>query len=318
MEELNKQGTLFDHEPLPGQKKLPAEIKVQAADFPVWTNNKARFIRAYLHYFVLLTKHGTYIDGFAGPQEELDDCDSWAAKLVLQSEPQWIKHIHLCDADESQIKRLEELRRVQPIADSKGRKLYRKIHIYPGDFNEQVDTILAEGNISHKQATFCLLDQRTFECHWTTVEKLARYKKDGHHKIELFYFLATGWLERSMAALTKNRDKQEKWWGRDDWERVPEMSRDERLNALIQRFKKDLGYQSVKPWPIYEKETGGAIMYHMIHATDHPEAPKFMSRTYRRAIYPLEPIEQLNLELFAENKGPSSKTDPPSDGARTA
>jgi three-Cys-motif partner protein len=305
-DETNPQGILFEHKPLPGPKKPPEEVKVKVADFPVWTNNKAKFIRAYLHFFVLLTKHGTYIDGFAGPQEELDDCDSWAAKLVLQSEPQWIKHFHLCDEDKEQIARLEELKKVQPIADLKGRKLYRKIHVYKGDFNEQVDKILAEGNISHKQATFCLLDQRTFECHWSTVEKLARYKKDGHHKIELFYFLATGWLERSMAALTKNREIQQKWWGREDWERVGEMSRDERLNILIQRMKIDLGYKSVKAWPIYERETGGAIMYHMIHATDHPEAPKFMSRAYRRAVFPLEPIEQLTLGLFDEYKEPNS------------
>ncbi len=56
---------------------------------PVWTDNKARLIMHYLHYFVLLTKHGTYIDGFAGPQSKCDS-DSWAAKLVLASEPRWI------------------------------------------------------------------------------------------------------------------------------------------------------------------------------------------------------------------------------------
>ena len=50
-------------------------------------------------------------------------------------------------------------------------------------------------------------------------------------------------------------------------------------------MKKDLRYQSVKAWPIYERENGGAIMYYMIHATDHPEAPKFMSRAYRRVVY---------------------------------
>jgi hypothetical protein len=73
----------------------------------------------------------------------------------------------------------------------------------------------------------------------------------------------------------------------------------------------DLGYKSVKAWPIYERENGGAIMYYMIHATDHPEAPKFMSRAYRRAVYPLEPLEQLKFELEAENKSPQSELHPP-------
>ena len=36
-------------------------------------------------------------------------------------------------------------------------------------------------------------------------------------------------------------------------------------------------------------------MYYMIHATDHPEAPKLMRRAYSRAVDPLEPIEQFKL-----------------------
>ncbi len=52
--------------------------------------------------------------------------------------------------------------------------------------------------------------------------------------------------------------------------------------------------------PFSASDTGGRVMYYMIHATDHPEAPKFMSRAYRRAVLPLEPIEQLSLALFSE------------------
>lgn len=298
------QRALFEHSPIPGEERPPSEVAVKAPEFPVWTDNKAKFIMSYLRYFVLLTKHGTYIDGFAGPQGECET-ESWSAKLVLGSEPQWIKHFHLCDQKKAQIARLEELKKVQPIRDSKGRKLYRKIHIYKGDFNAKIDDILANGNISQKQATFCLLDQRTFECHWQTVEKLARYKTSGN-KIELFYFLANSWLDRALAC-QKDFDVLERWWGRDDWPKLRDLSRDERQAALVQRMKKDLGYKSVKAWPIYERENGGAVMYYMIHATDHPEAPKFMSRAYRRAVFPLEPIEQLTLELFSENKGPNAE-----------
>src|SRR5437867_1373721 len=118
---------LFEYSPLPGQERLPDEPKVEIPEFPVWTQNKARFIMLYLRYFVLITKHGTYIDGFAGPQPECE-ADAWAAKLVLASQPQWIKHFHLCDKKNSQVSLLQELTKVQPIRDSKGKKLYRKIH----------------------------------------------------------------------------------------------------------------------------------------------------------------------------------------------
>lgn len=308
--EQSKQEILFEYTPLPEQEKRADEPKVDAPQFPVWTDNKARFIMHYLHLFVLLTKHGTYIDGFSGPQEECET-DSWSAKLVLGSEPRWIKHFHLCDKSKAQVARLEALKQVQPTRDSKGRKLYRKIHIYEGDFNSLIDSILKDGNISHRQATFCLIDQRTFECHWETLQKISAYKK-ANNKIELFYFLANGWLERALAA-QKDTDVLRRWWGRDDWTDLRQMTRDERRDVLVSRFKKELGYKSVKAWPIYERENGGAIMYYMIHATDHPEAPKFMSRAYRRAVFPLEPIEQLKLELFYGAKAPHTQPPSPPD-----
>ena len=64
------------------------------------------------------------------------------------------------------------------------------------------------------KATFCLIDQRVFECEWATLERIAVQKEEP--KIELMYFLGTGWLDRAMSEL---HDKSiiEKWWGRPDW-----------------------------------------------------------------------------------------------------
>lgn len=42
--------------------------KYKRYDQAIWTENKAHFIQQYLKYFVQITKHGAYIDGFAGPQ----------------------------------------------------------------------------------------------------------------------------------------------------------------------------------------------------------------------------------------------------------
>lgn len=293
---------LFEYAPLPGQEKPRSqEPSVMAPDFPVWTDNKARFIMLYLRYFVYITKHGTYIDGFAGPQEECET-NSWAAKLVLESEPRWLKHFHLCDANRGQVGRLKTLKDCQPERDRERRRINRDIHIYHGDFNSKIDEILAAGAITETEATFCLLDQRTFECDWKTVETLARFKKSGH-KIELFYFLANGWLERALSG-QKDFDKLARWWGRGDWTALREMRREERRDIIVNRLRDEFGYKSVKPWPIYKREGGGAIMYYMIHATDHPEAPTQMSRAYRDTVLPVEPAEQLG--LFTEPKGPDS------------
>jgi len=39
-----------------------------------------------------------------------------------------------------------------------------------------------------------------------------------------------------------------------------------------------------------------------------------MSRAYRRAVYPLKPIEQLKLELLGDNKAPCTESGPPAGG----
>ena len=79
------------------EARLP-EPTVKRPSYPVWTENKARFIERYLYYFVLITKHGTYLDGFAGPQRP-EEPRMWAAQLVLDSEPRWLRHFHLCDLE---------------------------------------------------------------------------------------------------------------------------------------------------------------------------------------------------------------------------
>ncbi len=107
--------------------------------------------------------------------------------LRLRPEPRWIRHVHLCDRNRSQIVRLAELKDSQPSRDRKGRRLHRTINIYEGDFNARIAEILDAGTIAGKEATFCLLDQRMFECHWQTIEKLVSYKRSGN-KIEVFYF----------------------------------------------------------------------------------------------------------------------------------
>ena len=40
---------------------------------------------------------------------------------------------------------------------------------------------------------------------------------------------------------------------------------------------------------------GGRVMYYMIHATDHSEAPNLMNRAYHKAVMPIETAEQMAL-----------------------
>ena len=76
---------------------------------PLWTESKAKLIAAYLRYFFFITKHGAYIDGFTGPQEPAMP-EMWAAKLVLESEPRWLRSFYLCEVNRERIKQIRRLR----------------------------------------------------------------------------------------------------------------------------------------------------------------------------------------------------------------
>lgn len=277
-------------------------ITLDPLRFPIWTENKAKLIERYLYLFVQVTHHGTYIDGFAGPQDiqhpELWE-ETWAAKRVLENGPKLMQHFYLFDKGRKPYKALEALKAAQsdPV-DKKGKKIPREIVVRKGDFNVLIHELLAARPMRESEATFCLLDQRTFECEWSTVEALAKYKRE-KRKIELFYFLPIAWLDRALVNLTRNTHILEKWWGRDDWTTLREMKMQERLDAFVGRFKDELNYLSVMSWPIFKRQNNETIMYYMVHATDHPAAPGLMYRAYHEAIKPKTPLSEVQMN-FAE------------------
>jgi len=272
-------------------KDLPTiepQRKYTRPSAPVWTEHKANFIQRYLKLFIQITKHGTYIDGFAGPQRP-DMEDAWSARLVLQIHPPLLRHFFLCEQNAKSFKVLQKCVEETPRATG------RTIDLYEGDFNEKVDEILKSRYITEKEATFALLDQRMFECHWETVRKLAAKKK--HMKIEMFYFFGYGWAKRALAGVTKNSDIVARWWGRADYSDLKQktMTREEISRMLVERFQKELDYKHVTPYQIFKRESNNIVMYHMLHSTDHDEAPELMNRAYRQAVrYSQKLAEQLS------------------------
>jgi three-Cys-motif partner protein len=286
---------------LPSQS-VPRGVPIKRLDACLWTAHKARLIQCYLDHFVYITKCGTYIDGFAGPQDP-DQAGSWSAKRVLDSQvrPKHIRNFFLFDASSSQIRKLEDMRaNLAPLPSN----LRRRIEITQGDFNETVAEFLSKGEIPI-EPTFCLLDQRTFECRWSTVEALAGYKPEGP-KIEIFYFLPIGWLDRAFSATSKDETfvSIKEWWGREDWRSLQVLNSRDRAKIFTQRFL-NLGYADVKPWPIYSEEGSSRVMYYMIHATDHPDAPVLMRRAYEKVGLTLPSSHsQLDLDFTSEPPDP--------------
>jgi three-Cys-motif partner protein len=250
-------------------------VEIDALPSPIWTETKAQLIANYLRLFLLITKHGVYIDGFSGPQDKQNP-DSWAAKLVLELSPPWMKSFFLCELNRNSYADLISMVESHPKVSG------RKVSYKHGDFNQWIDEILKSPSITDKTASFALLDQRSTECHWATVQKLAAHKR-GDTKIELFYFFPTGWVHRAISE-TKDESKLNAWWGDDGWRQLEGIGQDQAATLYLKKVQ-GLGYRDVKSWPISSREGGiGRTMYHMIHATDHLEAPKLMYRAYRNLI----------------------------------
>jgi len=91
--------------------------------------------------------------------------------------------------------------------------------------------------------------------------------------------------------MSAQKDKQVlfAWWGRDDWSILRQAKGINRGLLFCQRLKNEFGYRSADPWPIFDKKNGRRVMYFMIHATDHPEAPYLMNRAYHKAVAAKEP-----------------------------
>ena len=256
---------------------------------PLWTESKAALVARYLYYFVLVTKHGTYIDAFAGRQSDRAK-EGWAVERVLKNKPDWLRRYFLFERSRERAAELEGLKAAYP---------GRKIDVTCGDSNIDLPRVLPIGALREKEASFCLLDQRTFECHWTTCRHVAAIKPTGY-KVEQFYFLAQGWLDRSLTAITTAQGAKdaEEWWGRPDWKTLRELHGTQRAELVAERFRSEFGYHEAYSWPIYERAGGTRIMYYMVHATDHPEAAPLMRRAYEWAVAPIAEDEaQLRLEL---------------------
>jgi three-Cys-motif partner protein len=245
----------------------------------LWTETKAKLIEAYIKLFLLVTRHGIYIDAFAGPQYP-DHPDKWAAKLVANLQPDYLNHIFLCDYDEEKYQQIQQmLSAISPLRTGKKRRT--KLHAANADCNTWIDQVLSSGAIKPATAVFCLLDQHTHEAHWATVQKLANFKKSGH-KIEIFYFLATGWLQRVLKSRV-HTEVLDLWWGDQSWVALKGVQNSDVPAVFCQRFKDEFGYKLVYEWPIYKEASTGQEMYRMIHATDHPRAPLLMHHAYRIA-----------------------------------
>ena len=297
----SRDDTQFDifEETHPPQGKLKAPAKRPTVDGRrLWTADKASLIEEYIHRFLMVTKHGVYLDLFAGPQGDEND---WAVKRVLQrrrSGSPAMRYYAVCDLDAEKAARLRAL----------GESSSVRFRVYHGDANEMIGPMLEEAPIGPNTACFCLIDQRTFECHWSTVRAIAEFKSAGT-RIEVFYFLAQAWFDRALQSHTDTQ-KLTAWWGGPGYADFGRRDPVRRAYAFCDRFQKELGYAYAQPFSILKEGEGTRTMYFMIHASDHRRARELMADAYQAvpATTGRPSTREMKLPLFQDRTIPTGRT----------
>lgn len=282
-----------------------ARIPTTKVSAPGQTNSKSRLIALYISKYQNVTQGGLFIDGFAAPQSREHE-DAWTARRVLEVTPPRLRTLWLCDIDPDGIEQLLELKALHHAPPP------RRVFVHKGDFNEIVNMVMKSTRLT-PGAIFALLDQRNTECHWKTVETLAARK--GKRKIELLYFVGSSWIHRSIKTATSPGRLRELdlWWGCRGWKDLFDLSQEQVVEKMAERFEDELGYNFVNAYPIYQTDDGKKALFYLIHASDHREAPKLMASAYQaiqgdRAGSPVDSQGNMNLHGGAMKSRPTLST----------
>lgn len=260
-----------------------------------WTKQKLQILEDYLQGFATASSRlsdRVYLDLFAGwPQNtsrETSEPLLGSVHRALATSPPFTR-VCLFELQRTRAARLTaEIRRAYPTRPG--------ITVYPGDCNETIDQALRDLQPVRFAPTFAFIDQFAAEVHWTTLEKISRFRKASLTKAELWILFATGQYPRGLnlpgGAMNARYGAQvTAMIGSDQWEQIaigrregllsPAQARAEWLNLMRWQLETQLHYKATYPFTM--RNTGGQEIYDMIFATDHPAGEKIMKYVYGTA-----------------------------------
>jgi len=262
-----------------------------------WTEQKLDILGDYLAAFNKASsiKAGktVYLDLFAGQAQNISRSRAehlirGSARRALETTPPFtaLRFFELAG-------RAAELKAALETEYPGSRDLFK---VVPGDCNATITAALAELADLNWTPTFAFLDQQSTEVQWPTLQHLARHKRDGMPKTELWLLCASGLLPRGLRLRTEAIDtitagRMSAMFGTDVWtealdaRRAGELSgadfRSELTNLMRWRLEQDLGYKTTLVFKV--TNTRGSEIFDMIFATDHWAGEKIMKDVYSAA-----------------------------------
>lgn len=254
-------------------------------------------LREYLMVFALASKGAPeriYLDLFAGSFEnkrrDREEYFAGSPKIALNVEPAFT-HVILFE------KRDKANALISSIQDTEPHKT-RSWKVVSGDCNVTIDKGLAYLR-NRRAPTIAFLDPDGLQVNWTTLEKLAKWKRNSKTKMELFILFNVSALPRVIGA--GHIKKLKNFYGTEEWVSIYRVYHKCSLDANILREKLVDLYR----WQLEEKleyKTTHVIgigdnnipKYALIFATDHSVGDRVMNyiyKTYSERIIPMMQAE---------------------------
>jgi three-Cys-motif partner protein len=260
-----------------------------------WTEQKLDVLGDYLAAFTTASKKaGTtvYLDLFAGQDKNVsrsrdEHVIRGSARRALDTAPPF------------SVLRFFELESKAGQLNSALKAEYpqRNFRVVPGNCNDKISEVLADLANFNWAPTFAFLDQQSTEVRWSTLEALARFKRPGKWKTEIWLLCASGLLPRGLRVRAEEFDssvaaQMTEMFGTESWVDALTLTRDGRLtpagfraeltNLMRWRLETVLGYKTTMVFKV--TNTGGSEIFDMIFATDHEVGEKVMGNIYSRAM----------------------------------
>lgn len=276
-----------------------------------WTEAKLDILTDYLPSFAIASKqarHLVYLDLFAGNasnqrRDKPTDIKGSAIR-ALEALP---SHTDLIFFELPSVASQLEARLRTAFPD-------RSFKVIPGDCNQWIDDRLRRLTRDGRQRApaFAFVDPYSSSAlHWSTLEKLADFKRDLRYKVELWILFYGSDIPRVLGLGDEATASQlSRTYGCDDWQPIAAAreagdldaaaARFEYTNLLRWRIENALGYERTHSLEI--RNTAGNYLYDLIFATDHPAGDRIMSHIYQVAASRNEQMRREALEIRREQR----------------
>lgn len=279
---------------------------IEAREMGGWTLNKLEVLTAYFKMYRRVAGGGTYIDAFAGEGHATVRGKVINGSPLRAVEEGAFRQLHFFELNRGKHQRLGQA--VAGLTESQ----QQRCHLWPkpADSNAAIPELLASGDVPVDKPCFAFLDPNSTELGWDLVTALAGYKSyeppgpgertPRHCKVELWVLLNTH--QALLRLLPKNRAKYPTppfahkldfvMGDRDAWLDLwttPTASSSALADRYAERLHSVLGYRATHAQAVRDPETD-AIVYFMIHASDHPNAETIMRSAKRSRMADEDPF----------------------------